>query len=79
MIDQITIYEGLYKLPTDALVLGGSLDKAKWDFVRLLSSYAKGNDHLLICKGLPIYKQGDEVILCQRAIPGTVLIFLPTP
>ena len=63
MIDQITIYEGLYKLPTDALVLGSSLDKAEWDFIAFYG-HTKGNDHLLICKGLPIYKQGDEVILC---------------
>ena len=63
MIDQVTIYEGLYKLSTDALVLGSSLDKAKWDFVPFYR-YAKGNDHLILCKGLPIYKEGDEVILC---------------
>ena len=68
MIDQITIYERLYKLPTDALVLSRSLDKAEGDFVPFYR-YAKGNDHLILCKGLSIYKQGDEVILCQRAFP----------
>ena len=31
-------------------------------YTLVLSHHAKGNDHFLVCKGLAIYKEGDEII-----------------
>ncbi len=50
MIGQTTVYERLDKLPTDPLVLSGSLDKAYGDLLALYG-HTQGNEHLLIGKG----------------------------